>query len=253
MSEESENKPLNNSEEDKISEQSVLYREWKEKCASKTSVVPVITNMVGKMKLKTSHKELDLPYISTHLRNADYQPTRFNGCFVRFDKPKGTILLFRTKVLLITGCKTAEDAYSISRRTLRLLRRLGYPDIVPETQLQFVNISAKVRLGFPIDLSEIASDKTISKDMVYNPDINAALYWKMKKPKVTMVIYASGAIIFVGARSFIDILKCLHMTYVFFVKNSRDREHYSQRNVVNDKAILEEENGRQESDPKKGQ
>jgi transcription initiation factor TFIID TATA-box-binding protein len=96
-------------------------------------------------------QRLDLKEIVLNARNAEYNPKRFAGCIMRMRDPKCTALVFASGKMIITGCKSVDDAKNGARRFQRVLHKVGFPnakaqDLVPQ------NMVVTCDMGFPIRL-----------------------------------------------------------------------------------------------------
>jgi transcription initiation factor TFIID TATA-box-binding protein len=96
-------------------------------------------------------QRLDLQQIVMNARNAEYNPKRFAGCIMRMRDPKCTALVFASGKMIITGCKSVDDAKNGARRFQRVLHKVGFPnakaqDLVPQ------NMVVTCDMGFPIRL-----------------------------------------------------------------------------------------------------
>ena len=140
---------------------------------------------------------LDLKEIVTKSRNSEYNPKRFAAVIMRIREPKSTALIFSSGKLVITGAKTVADALISTRKYVRILQKLEFP--AKWGQWKIVNVVGCCGLGFPVRLESLAHFN--SSCCSYEPELFPGLIYRVKKPKVTMLIFVSGKIIVTGAKS----------------------------------------------------
>lgn len=63
---------------------------------------PVITNVIGVGELEASHI-LDLQFMASKMEGSRLNLKKFPGLIIRKSKPKGTIILFKSKKFIIVG------------------------------------------------------------------------------------------------------------------------------------------------------
>ena len=69
---------------------------------------PILKNVIGSCELDTK-KQIDLLLISSKIQGSEYNKKKFPGIIIRKNNPKGTILLFKSKKLMIVGCKSTHE------------------------------------------------------------------------------------------------------------------------------------------------
>ncbi len=69
---------------------------------------PILKNVIATCELQTE-ESIDLVEISSKTQGSQYNKRRFPGLVIRKAKPKGTILLFKSKKIMIVGCSSIPD------------------------------------------------------------------------------------------------------------------------------------------------
>ncbi|KAH8249089.1 hypothetical protein KR032_005682 [Drosophila birchii] len=149
--------------------------------------------------------ELDLKMINSRTRNSEYSPKRFRGVIMRMHAPRCTALIFRTGKIICTGARNEIEADIGSRKFARILQKLGFPVKFMDYKLQ--NIVATVDLRFPIRLENL--NQVHGQFSSYEPEMFPGLIYRMVKPRVVLLIFVNGKVVFTGAKSRKDIMDCL--------------------------------------------
>ena len=152
-------------------------------------------------------EKLDLDLIAQSLEEAEYEPEQFPGLVYRLTEPKTATLLFRSGKANCTGAKNIEDV----RRTVDIiadkLRKLGV-DVYKNLEIIIQNIVATADLGGELNLTETATGLGL-ENVEYEPEQFPGLVYRIKEPKVAMLLFASGKIVCAGARSTEDASKAV--------------------------------------------
>lgn len=144
---------------------------------------------------------LNLKQIALQARNAEYNPWRFAAVVMWLKVPKTTALIFASGKMVCTGSKNEECAKIASWKFARIIQKLGNP--VQFTQFKIQNIVASCDIGFTLDLEYVASKYT--DFCSYEPEVFPGLVFRMLEPKLVILIFVSGKIVFTGAKNKHDI------------------------------------------------
>uniref|UniRef100_A0A1A9V876 TATA-box-binding protein n=1 Tax=Glossina austeni TaxID=7395 RepID=A0A1A9V876_GLOAU len=153
--------------------------------------------------------ELNLRDINNRTRNSEYTPSRFHGVVMRMRDPRCTALIFRTGKIICTGARNEVEASLGARKFARILQKLGYP--VKFTDYRLQNIVATVDLRFPIRLENL--NQVHGQFSSYEPELFPGLIYRMVKPRMVLLIFVNGKIVFTGGKAKKDILECLNLIY----------------------------------------
>ena len=163
-----------------------------------------IQNIVASTKFA---EKLDLDLIAQSLEEAEYEPEQFPGLVYRLNNPKTATLLFRSGTANCTGAKNVEDV----RKTIDIiadkLKKLGV-EVYKNPKIIVQNIVATADLEGELNLSETAMGLGL-ENIEYEPEQFPGLVYRVKEPKVAMLLFSSGKIVCAGARSTEDVSKAV--------------------------------------------
>ena len=159
-----------------------------------------IQNIVASTKFA---EKLDLDLIAQSLEDAEYEPEQFPGLVYRLHIPKTATLLFRSGKANCTGAKNIEDV----RTTIDLIaEKLKNLDFVVFSDLEIVvqNMVATADLGGELNLNEVAVAFGL-ENIEYEPEQFPGLVYRVKEPRVVMLLFGSGKIVCTGGRTTEDV------------------------------------------------
>jgi len=157
-----------------------------------------IQNVVATADLQ---QHLDLNGILKVTPGAAYVPQRFPGLVYKLKKPKTTTLLFASGKMVCTGAKSARSAKRAIAKVIKELKSQGII-ILRNPECEIENVVASANLRGTIDLENVA--ERLSKTM-YEPEQFPGLIYLMNDPKVVLLVFASGKVVCVGARTEPDV------------------------------------------------
>ncbi|KII64876.1 TATA-box-binding protein [Thelohanellus kitauei] len=156
-------------------------------------VEPQIQNIVATINMGC---QVDLRTVALSARNAEYNPKRFAAVIMRIRNPRTTALVFSSGKLVLTGARTEEEARIAARKHARIIQKLGFPAFFCDFKIQ--NIVASCDVMFPIRLEGIHSEHTNFSS--YEPELFPGLVYRLVSPKVVVLVFVSGKIVFTGAK-----------------------------------------------------
>ena len=152
-------------------------------------------------------EKLDLDMIAQSLEEAEYEPEQFPGLVYRLKDPKTATLLFRSGKANCTGAKNIEDV----RRTIDIiadkLKKLGVK-VYKDLEIVVQNMVAMADLKAELNLTEVATGLGL-ENVEYEPEQFPGLVYRIKEPKVAMLLFTSGKVVCAGAKSIEDALKAV--------------------------------------------
>ncbi len=157
----------------------------------------------------TFAEKLDLDMIAQSLEEAEYEPEQFPGLVYRLKNPKTATLLFRSGKANCTGAKNLEDVRKTVDIIADRLKKLGV-DVYKDLKIVVQNMVAMADLKAEINLTEVATGLGL-ENIEYEPEQFPGLVYRIKEPKVAMLLFSSGKIVCTGARSTEDALKAVEM------------------------------------------
>ena len=177
-----------------------------------------INNIVA---LANSGCELNLTHIALLIKNAQYNPKKFNALIMRLKKPKSVALIFDSGKLIVTGTTNEIDSYKAARKFVKILKKCGFEVLFKSFQI--INIVSSCNVNFDIALTKLNTYlyykySSITNKVSYEPEVFPGLIYRMEKPKITVLIFGSGKINFVGAKKQEDITEAYKKIYPLVVK-----------------------------------
>ena len=177
-----------------------------------------INNIVA---LANSGCKLNLTHIALLIKNAQYNPKKFNALIMRLKKPKSVALIFDSGKLIVTGTTNEKDSYKAARKFVKILKKCGFKVLFKSFQI--INIVSSCNVNFDIALTKLNTYlyykySSITNKVSYEPEIFPGLIYRMEKPKITLLIFDSGKINFVGAKKQEDITEAYKKIYPLVVK-----------------------------------
>ncbi|CAI7929314.1 unnamed protein product [Closterium sp. NIES-54] len=172
-----------------------------------SGIVPVLQNIVSTVNMDC---RLDLKEIALRARNAEYNPKRFAAVIIRIREPKTTALVFASGKMVCTGAKSEEQSRLAARKYARIIQKLGN-DQVKFKDFKIQNIVGSCDVRFPIRLEglQIAHQQFCS----YEPELFPGLIYRMKQPKIVLLIFVSGKIVLTGAKVRDEIYQAFENIY----------------------------------------
>ncbi|KAJ8442942.1 hypothetical protein Cgig2_019515 [Carnegiea gigantea] len=190
-----------------------------------SGIVPVLQNVVSTVNLDC---KLDLKAIALHARNAEYNPKRFAAVIMRIRDPKTTALIFASGKMVCTGAKSEDQSKLAARKVscgdflyamfvleyivlheiklqilmhcyiqyARVIQKLGFEAKFKDFKIQ--NIVGSCDVKFLIRLEALHTCHGAFS--TYEPEIFPGLIYRMKQPKIVLLVFVSGEIVLTGAK-----------------------------------------------------
>ena len=143
---------------------------------------------------------IDLDKLASKLPSgAEYFPDNFPGVVYRMKKPRASFLIFSSGKATCTGTASEKDAKEAIENMVKLLKDIGIDEKILKIEIQ--NIVASAKLDARLDIDKMAFKLENSE---YAPETFPGLVYKMKG-SVTFLIFGTGKIVCVGAKTVKDI------------------------------------------------
>ena len=166
--------------------------------------------------------QLNYQQIVLQCQNAEYNPKKLNAVTMRIKEPSSVAHIFYTGKCICTGTKNEADAEKAARIFTKILKKIGFQ--VKFKNFKIINMVSTCDLHFPLNLTKLSckldltfnksSDDTNTKKRIYyEPIIFPGLIFRMMDPKITLTIFASGKINFVGVKKESEITEALKKVY----------------------------------------
>jgi len=148
-------------------------------------------------------EKLDLDVIAQSLEEAEYEPEQFPGLVYRLSSPKTATLLFRSGAANCTGAKNIEDVRKTVDILSEKLRKLGVK-VYKNLEIIVQNIVATADLGGELNLNEVAMGLGL-ENVEYEPEQFPGLVYRVREPRVVMLLFGSGKIVCTGGKTTEDV------------------------------------------------
>jgi transcription initiation factor TFIID TATA-box-binding protein len=154
-----------------------------------------IVNVVASTKLAEA---FDLPKIGAELDGAEYNKKKFPGLVYRVKAPKAAFLIFTSGKVVCTGSKNVEDVRTVVTNLARTLKSIGFKNVDLEAEIRIQNIVASADLKTDLNLNAVALGL---ENIEYEPEQFPGLVYRIKAPKVVVLIFSSGKLVITGGKS----------------------------------------------------
>ncbi|KAG6399488.1 hypothetical protein SASPL_140969 [Salvia splendens] len=190
-----------------------------------SGIVPTLQNIVSTVNLDC---KLDLKAIALQARNAEYNPKRFAAVIMRIREPKTTALIFASGKMVCTGAKSEEQSRLAARKYARIIQKLGFPAKFKDFKIQ--NIVGSCDVKFPIRLEGLAYAHGAFSS--YEPELFPGLIYRMKQPKIVLLIFVSGKIVLTGAKVRDETYTAFENIYPVLTEFRKVQQWYGDDGVV---------------------
>jgi len=167
----------------------------------------VVQNVIATARLGHG---IDLDAVAKTFPNVKYDPKSFPGLLFRLRRRPTKVLVFRNGKMVCIGAKSEREALYAVRKVVRKLRGAG---IISEadTRLHSPQHSGDRR---PTRAHRSTSRKQSTSSraregVMYEPEQFPGLIYRMEEPKTTFLIFHSGKLVCVGAKTEEDLHKAV--------------------------------------------
>ncbi|RWW29552.1 hypothetical protein GW17_00005921 [Ensete ventricosum] len=140
--------------------------------------------------------KLDLKAIALQARNAEYNPKRFAAVIMRIREPKTTALIFASG-------KMVSPSASLDLQAMRFKE-------VPSGRFgraSGLNQGGEMNHTFSLVCTGAKSEQQSKlAARKYEPELFPGLIYRMKQPKIVLLIFVSGKIVLTGAKVKLSLL-----------------------------------------------
>jgi len=143
-------------------------------------------------------ENIDLNKIAREVKDAEYKPKQFPGLVLRIKEPKAAALVFRSGKVVCTGSKSVEDAKRAIKQIVKIVGSFGIP-VFEEPEVKVQNIVASADLGVDLNLNAIAIGLGL-ENIEYEPEQFPGLVYRLKDPRVVVLIFGSGKMVVTGGK-----------------------------------------------------
>ena len=156
-----------------------------------------VENVVASTKLAEA---FDLHKIEAELEGAEYNKEKFPGLVYRVKAPRAAFLIFTSGKVVCTGSKNIEDVRKVIITLAKRLKSIGFENIDLEPEIHIQNIVASADLKSDLNLNAVALGLGL-ENIEYEPEQFPGLVYRIKVPKVVVLIFSSGKLVITGGKS----------------------------------------------------
>jgi transcription initiation factor TFIID TATA-box-binding protein len=152
-------------------------------------------------------ESIDLVRFSKNTENCELNKKRFPGAVYRIPDPKIACLIFSSGKIVLTGLrnhKALADGLAIVTESLK---KAGMEPL-QEPRIAITNMVCSYDLGKFININRLSVTLNL-ENIEYEPEQFPGLVYRIKNPKIVVLIFSSGKIILTGGRNLDDIKKGL--------------------------------------------
>ncbi|MEM4826976.1 MAG: TATA-box-binding protein [Desulfurococcaceae archaeon] len=139
---------------------------------------------------------IDIDLLEESIPNFVYKPELFPGIIFKVEKPKATALIFKSGKMVVTGTKSVNQLIEAVKKIVRTLIKHGIK-IEGKPRVQIQNIVAGGDLHAYVNLEKAAY---YLDDCMYEPEQFPGLIYRMRNPRVVLLIFSSGKMVITGAK-----------------------------------------------------
>jgi len=150
---------------------------------------------------------IDLVELSEKVENCKLNKKRFPGAVYRIEDPKITALIFSTGKIVLTGIRNNKALTDGLAIIIKSLNEVGI-DTLKEPKVAITNMVCSYDLGKYININNVVITLNV-ENIEYEPEQFPGLVYRIKDPKIVVLIFSSGKIILTGGKNLEDVKKGL--------------------------------------------
>jgi len=128
---------------------------------------------------------------------------------LRLNKPKTATLIFSSGKMVCTGAKSEAEVYKAVNSIIKLLKAHGI-EIKNKPVIEIQNVVASANLKASVDLERAAF---LLEGAMYEPEQFPGLIYRMRDPKVVLLIFSSGKVVCTGAKKEEQVKEAINKIY----------------------------------------
>ncbi len=154
-------------------------------------------------------ESIDLVALSEKIENCELNKKRFPGAVYRIQDPKIAALIFSSGKVVLTGIRNDKALADGLAIIIKSLKKAGI-DPLKEPRIAITNMVCSYNLGKYINLNKIVVTLNV-ENIEYEPEQFPGLVYRIKDPKIVVLIFSSGKIILTGGKNLDDVKKGLEV------------------------------------------
>jgi len=154
-------------------------------------------------------ESIDLVEFSKTVDNCELNKKRFPGAVYRIADPKIAALIFSSGKIVLTGIRNNKALTDGLAIIIKSLKKAGVVTL-KEPKVAITNMVCSYDLGRYINLNKIVVTLNL-ENIEYEPEQFPGLVYRIKDPKIVVLIFSSGKIILTGGKNLEDVRKGLEV------------------------------------------
>ena len=150
---------------------------------------------------------IDLVELSEKVKNCELNKKRFPGAVYRIADPKMASLIFSSGKIVLTGGRSIKSVMDGLAVITTSLHQAGI-ETLKEPKVAITNMVCSYDLGKYINLNKVVVTLNV-ENIEYEPEQFPGLVYRIKDPKIVVLIFSSGKLILTGGKNLEDIKKGL--------------------------------------------
>jgi transcription initiation factor TFIID TATA-box-binding protein len=152
-------------------------------------------------------ESIDLVEFSSKIANCELNKKRFPGAVYRIADPKIAALIFSSGKVVLTGIRNDKALADGLAIIIKSLKEAGIKPL-KEPKVAVTNMVCSYDLGKYINLNKVVVTLNV-ENIEYEPEQFPGLVYRIKDPKIVVLIFSSGKIILTGGKNLEDIRRGL--------------------------------------------
>ena len=150
---------------------------------------------------------IDLVELAEKVKGCELNKKRFPGAVYRIQDPKIAALIFTSGKVVLTGIRNQKALTDGLAIIIKSLKKAGITPL-KEPRIAITNMVCSYNLGKYINLNKIVVTLNV-ENIEYEPEQFPGLVYRIKDPKIVVLIFSSGKIILTGGKNLEDVRKGL--------------------------------------------
>jgi transcription initiation factor TFIID TATA-box-binding protein len=154
-------------------------------------------------------ESVDLVKFSEKTENCELNKKRFPGAVYRIKDPKIACLIFSSGKIVLTGLRNYQALDEGIAVVAKALKKAGMEPL-KEPRIAITNMVCSYNLGKFININRLSVTLNL-ENIEYEPEQFPGLVYRIKDPKIVVLIFSSGKIILTGGTNLTAIKKGLDL------------------------------------------
>lgn len=150
---------------------------------------------------------IDLQEFSEKVEHCELNKKRFPGAVFRIPDPKIACLVFSSGKIVLTGIRNQKALADGLAIVIGALKTAGIKPL-KEPRVAITNMVCSYNLGRYININKLSVTLNL-ENIEYEPEQFPGLVYRIKDPRIVVLIFSSGKIILTGGKNLEDVKKGL--------------------------------------------